>query len=430
MVSAQLLEHGDISVRELLAMEVNKYFKVGTTTSSLPVHLHGYLTTPDDQLPLSQNIEWKQDNDDNYFASPASKAAVSGQTVTRDLSAYIPGVNAVVECPCETPSVHNGQIISLVQHLNDSCGYTREQVADWLESLDIDLTFPSEPPAPRKLPRANRDERLVILGTTLAAVDHEIRRRRRNPKDVIGVSAHQGHRVISERLMGLRDFQYVVLPGTYVHDEVAALLQINGGREVGDEEPDPAWSDHLDSMQYAMKSIWAKQIEYQLEAPLYLFKAESQLVELKFTKAPVQAHIETKTSEHVFVDSLSVIQNQLGKYIAQWYDKTVNTGWSHHHFVFDGAPKGYELLGSWKDEAQGFNAVLDTQAAALMKNLEALKGSEHADDVLWLADPKILGEHLPAVKAEPTEQQGGHALLLTGDSAWTKFTKPDWKKDH
>jgi hypothetical protein len=44
---------------------------------------------------------------------------------------------------------HTWPVYAMVQHLNDGCGWTREQVADWLETLDVDLTFPTEPPSPR-----------------------------------------------------------------------------------------------------------------------------------------------------------------------------------------------------------------------------------------------------------------------------------------
>lgn len=40
----------------------------------------------------------------------------------------------------------HGTLTSIIQHLNDSHEWTREQIADWLETLDIDLTFAPEPP--------------------------------------------------------------------------------------------------------------------------------------------------------------------------------------------------------------------------------------------------------------------------------------------
>lgn len=399
MVSAHMLEQSTISTREILAQKINGYFKVGSTTSSLPVHLHGYLNTPDEELPfLSQNIMWKQDNDDylaGQFASPAAQQAVHGHTITRDLSTYIPGVRAIVECPKCGPG-HASEIINMVQHLNDTCGYSREQIADWLETLDVDLTFPSEPPAPKQLPFAKRGERLVIFGPTLAAGEHEVRRRRRSRKDSVVVSAHQGHLSVVQHLRGMRGFQYVVLPGTWVHEEIQALFDYSEATEVGDEEPAPV--DY--SMVDAMKQVWAKQIEYQLTPLQFYGPPSSGEVTITFTKAE---------------SSLEAYQAVLGKSIAQWVDQ----------FVFNGKPKGYEILGQWKDGAWS------TQAETLLKNLEALKGSEHEQSVLWLSDPTILGEHLPAVKDEP-QKQAGHPLLPTSDSAWyTKFMKPSWqKKEH
>lgn len=47
-------------------------------------------------------------------------------------------IEHVEECPaCEDPVVM--YLHSLVQHLNDDHEYTRLQIADWLEALDIDM---------------------------------------------------------------------------------------------------------------------------------------------------------------------------------------------------------------------------------------------------------------------------------------------------
>jgi len=56
------------------------------------------------------------------------------------LSAPLPALATRVQCPhCDTWS---GAIDQTVIHLNDSAKWTREQVADWLDSLDVDLSFP------------------------------------------------------------------------------------------------------------------------------------------------------------------------------------------------------------------------------------------------------------------------------------------------
>lgn len=84
--------------------------------------------------------------------------------ITDDLAWMLPGIYDAVKCPNSfdqgAPRLterraycapHSASIVSMVQHLNDVCYWTREEVADWLETLDTDLTFPTEPP-PRPEP--------------------------------------------------------------------------------------------------------------------------------------------------------------------------------------------------------------------------------------------------------------------------------------
>ena len=84
------------------------------------------------------------------------KQTVAGSTVTNTLARQIPGLSETVSCPVKTKTPDGGDcpyvndVMRIVVHLNDNHRWTREQVADWLETLDVDLSFPSEivPPAP------------------------------------------------------------------------------------------------------------------------------------------------------------------------------------------------------------------------------------------------------------------------------------------
>lgn len=46
-----------------------------------------------------------------------------------------------VSSPCDHV-IWRGDLQSIIVHLNDNHQWTREQIADWLDSLDVDLTFP------------------------------------------------------------------------------------------------------------------------------------------------------------------------------------------------------------------------------------------------------------------------------------------------
>lgn len=72
------------------------------------------------------------------------KAVESGSKSYGDsgdlLKSVIPALSISVQCPhCTDVKV---SLESVVIHLNDSAKWTREQVADWLDTLNLDLTFP------------------------------------------------------------------------------------------------------------------------------------------------------------------------------------------------------------------------------------------------------------------------------------------------
>lgn len=56
------------------------------------------------------------------------------------LAWYLPGLRDISTCP---DSEHNlvGRVGNLIVHLNDDHKWRREQIADWLDSLDLDLSF-------------------------------------------------------------------------------------------------------------------------------------------------------------------------------------------------------------------------------------------------------------------------------------------------
>lgn len=58
----------------------------------------------------------------------------------RLLSKALPALNVKVLSPCE--HTWPGSLESIIIHLNDTHQWAREQIADWLDTLDLDLTFP------------------------------------------------------------------------------------------------------------------------------------------------------------------------------------------------------------------------------------------------------------------------------------------------
>lgn len=54
-------------------------------------------------------------------------------------------LHAVVKYPCGCANKETAHSLkTVIMHLNDHCGWTREEIADWLETLDIDLALKEE----------------------------------------------------------------------------------------------------------------------------------------------------------------------------------------------------------------------------------------------------------------------------------------------
>lgn len=74
-----------------------------------------------------------------------------GPTVQTALADAIPNFRfsrTLYPCECAIPDVHEarGSIPEIVIHLNDGPAWTREKIADWLDTLDVDLRFSTDDP--------------------------------------------------------------------------------------------------------------------------------------------------------------------------------------------------------------------------------------------------------------------------------------------
>lgn len=87
--------------------------------------------------PKTHSGGWNSAPDYTYAAPPVpSSYSDSGQL----LRSALPGLTTMVECPhCRS---HMDQVSNLIIHLNDAAEWAREAIADWLDTLDVDLSFP------------------------------------------------------------------------------------------------------------------------------------------------------------------------------------------------------------------------------------------------------------------------------------------------
>lgn len=72
-------------------------------------------------------------------------------SITADLEWLLPEMKTTVQCPgtYKDPFARcpgRSSISGTIMHLNDHHQWSRLQIADWLDTLDADLTFPTEPP--------------------------------------------------------------------------------------------------------------------------------------------------------------------------------------------------------------------------------------------------------------------------------------------
>jgi hypothetical protein len=78
------------------------------------------------------------------YDTPLPAVAVSTGSSYGDsgelLKSALPALATVVQCPHCPMKI--GAIDSIVIHLNDTARWSRESVADWLDTLDVDLSFP------------------------------------------------------------------------------------------------------------------------------------------------------------------------------------------------------------------------------------------------------------------------------------------------
>lgn len=91
----------------------------------------------------SKYYDWTAATEVYPPVAKVSKANSFGSEVATDLSRILPGLNDFATCPGCDPVKPPRNIQTVIIELNDKHDWSREQIADWLETLDVDLSFPS-----------------------------------------------------------------------------------------------------------------------------------------------------------------------------------------------------------------------------------------------------------------------------------------------
>lgn len=81
---------------------------------------------------------WAGFNEVDNFRRLQAQVRKQGPKTVAELSMLMPGVDSWVKHPFRD---EYAILYYVIQSLNDSHKWSREQIADWLESLDIDMRF-------------------------------------------------------------------------------------------------------------------------------------------------------------------------------------------------------------------------------------------------------------------------------------------------
>jgi hypothetical protein len=121
----------------------SKHIDFAWDGSPLAINADGSICADDDIGPVHASPMAKPYK--GYGApiyAPSSPAPADDYSSSGDkLGAILPGLSDRVACPAPSCGLVD-TVTARVIHLNDVHKWTREAIADWLETLDADLSFP------------------------------------------------------------------------------------------------------------------------------------------------------------------------------------------------------------------------------------------------------------------------------------------------
>lgn len=130
--------HPTLIYQELMKMPAELY-------SKYPGFLEWWIKILTKELNMTVHhvpVDYKPKFDSGgLIAGPYNPAAAvsAGPPMPEGISS-LPGLNEIVQLPCNKHD-WTATLDRAIMHLNDVDRWTREQIADWLDSLDIDLRF-------------------------------------------------------------------------------------------------------------------------------------------------------------------------------------------------------------------------------------------------------------------------------------------------
>lgn len=107
-----------------------------TVPEMMKEYANKYLTPEQIEIVKKATLDWYSQE-----SSPVAPSLIGAGGVSGHLAKILPALSAKVKCPkCK----HNTSLQQTIIHMNDRHKMPREDIADWVESLDLDIEFKSE----------------------------------------------------------------------------------------------------------------------------------------------------------------------------------------------------------------------------------------------------------------------------------------------
>lgn len=140
-VNPDMLEDDDISHNELSVHlsiisldEMSKEVAIPPGLYDLVIDLAKQCSPPTGSVSRTLYLPAEQE----YTTTPKETAEIPSKEYK--IWDFFPALNETVkDSPCGCSGFAVNKISTIIMHLNDKCKWTREDIADWLESLDIDI---------------------------------------------------------------------------------------------------------------------------------------------------------------------------------------------------------------------------------------------------------------------------------------------------
>lgn len=152
MFTMELLDSSSDKRALVMYALMNMYYKAHPADEDIDKVLFDELVSRTENVLYCMGVDIRKNDDKEYHTGglvagsgkkfgPTGEFGVPQQSPVQSLKDACAGLDEVVYFPKGTQyEGRQGVLYQVIQILNDTDKWTREQIADWLESLDVDIT--------------------------------------------------------------------------------------------------------------------------------------------------------------------------------------------------------------------------------------------------------------------------------------------------